>query len=78
MRETAQRSDDSGSLPVNAQTLNSPATLATNDFHADQRSRRSGLVVDAAVQDELKAIPQESLRAIEEKKAKAIEAAAVP
>jgi hypothetical protein len=30
MRETAQESDDSGLLPVNALTLNSPAALATN------------------------------------------------
>ena len=29
-RETAQESDDSGLLPVNTLTLNSPAALATN------------------------------------------------
>jgi hypothetical protein len=73
MRETAQQSDDSGSPPVNAQTLNSPATLATNDFHADQRSWRSGARCRCRG-----AGRAESLRAIEEKKAKAIEAAAIP
>jgi hypothetical protein len=42
MRETSRQSDDSGLPPVNALTPNSPATLATNDFHAEL-SRSQGL-----------------------------------